>query len=169
MANKQISQFAALTLPDPSSQLLIEEDGVYYSISVQELGFGMVRVITTLTRAQIQALATPITFLAAQGAGKVIMPVHVGLFLDHNGTSYATATTLRLHHSGQTNYLFTSSSAFINATADRYEQMVEGTTGSTTLQPQYANTALMVSANANATNNGGTITIDALLRIVTFG
>lgn len=168
MANKSISQYTAKATPESDDLFLLQEDNDYKSIEHVDMMMGIQRVFLTLTQAQIQALnSTPISIVAAQGAGTVIEPLACAVFLDHNGTTYATANNVRLKHSGQSNLLMSSSTGFIDATADRYEKMVVATTDATN-QRMFANTALVVDADADATNNGGTITIDLLYIIKTF-
>jgi hypothetical protein len=166
MANKAIKDFT-VGYNTKSDYFLFQRDNKYYSVESTEMLGGMIRVRLTITQAQMQALSTtPQTLLAAQGAGTYIEPVDVTCFIDYNGTAYATLTTLRLNHSGQTNLIMTSSTSFGTSTADLVEKMAVGTTAANL--KLYENTALVVSGNANATNNGGTVYIDALLRISKF-
>lgn len=79
----------------------------------------------TLTAAQLDALnATPITCIAAPGAGKVIVVDQVYGFLDYNSAAYAgTSETLAIRYtdgSGDIICQFTEAT-FIEATADAYE------------------------------------------------
>lgn len=169
MANKAIKDFTVATFMNQQDFLLFQRDNKYYSIEVTDLHAGMFRVRLTLTQAQIKLLnGTPITLLTAQGSGTYIDWVNGAAFLDHNGTTYATGTTLQIIHSGHSNIIASTSSSFITSAADRVESLVR-TVASATNQVLYDNTALMVTANANATNNGGSIYIDCVLRLVKFG
>lgn len=168
MADFIISNKSDGGFPQSGDKFLLERSGQYYSMSADKIAMGMWRIVKGLTQAQIQALnTTPITLFSAPGVGKVASIVHATAFIDHNGTTYATATTLRIKHSGQSNTLFASSTSFIGSASDRYEQLVN-TSISATTQQLFANTALVIDANANATNNGGTITVDAIVRVVEF-
>lgn len=167
MANKAISDFTEATKNEIGDLLLMQRGNEYYKVDIKNLGGGLLRAFVTLSQANLQAInSTPITILAAQGAGTYIEPVDVTAFMDYNGTAYATLTTLRIKHSGQSNLMFSTSVSFGTTAADRRERMVEGT--GATNQQIYENTALVVDGNANATNNGGTCYLDVILRISRF-
>lgn len=165
-----IDQLTAVTDVQLTDVTLISRGGVLYKINPIYLQGGLIQVKKTLTQAELQAMSTtPIVVQAALGAGTYIVPVEGGCtaYLDHNGTTYATATTLRLHHSGQTNYMAQTTASFITSAADRAEKMIIDS-ATPTNGVLYANTGLVASLNANATNNGGTVYLNLLLRVVTF-
>jgi hypothetical protein len=167
MANKTISQFTELTNYEYESgdKLLLERGNYYYSINPRTLTGGLIRVKKTITQAQMQALlTTPVVLLAAQGAGTVIVPVEISVYLDHNGTNYGTATLLRTFPSGSVNYNMVTSSAFVQSASDRYERMFEGS-----VQRLGANTDYVIGSDGDASNNGGTVYVNGLFRVVTFG
>lgn len=170
MATATIEQLTETTTVQSTDYLVLSRGNVYYKAKVQNLGNGLIKVTGTITQAQAQdGNTTPITVLAAQGAGTYIAPVEggCGLFLDHNGTTYATANSVRLHHSGQTNYMAQSSTDFVDSAADRREKMVIDVSNPDNFK-MFENTALVLSLDANATNNGGPIYYSLLLRIITF-
>ena len=168
MSNKNIKQYTQTLVPEETDGALLQRGNDYMYAEHIDLMMGIQRVVLTLTQAQIQALSsTPISIVAAQGAGLVIEPLACAVFLDNNGTNYATATTLRLKHSGNSNLMMSSSTSFITSATDRYEKMVVAATSATN-QQMFANTALVVDANANAANDGGTITLDLLYIVKKF-
>lgn len=170
MANKSIKQYTQKSTVSSDDAFLLQlgTSNEYRHIEHIDMMMGVQRVVLTLTQAQIQALnTTPISLVVAQGAGTVIEPLACAVFLDHNGTNYATANNVRIKHSGQSNLMMSSSTGFIDATADRYEKMVVATTDATN-QRMFANTALVIDADADATANGGTITVDLLYIVKTF-
>jgi hypothetical protein len=165
---KSISQYSEQIAPAGSDKILFQRGNDYYYFQHENLMLGIQRKVLTLTQAQLQAISgTPISLVDAPGAGKVIEPLACAVFLDHNGTTYATLTTLRLKHSGNSNLMMSTSSSFGTAAADRYEKMVVSA-ASATNQEMFANTALVIDGNANATNNGGTVTVDLLYVIKKF-
>lgn len=165
-----IDQLTAVTDVQLTDVTLISRGGVLYKINPIYLQGGLIQVKKTLTQAQLQAMnTTPIVVQAALGAGTFIVPIEGGCtaFIDHNGTTYATASVLRLHHSGQTNFMAQTQSGFISSAADKREKMVIDA-ATPTNSVLFANTALVASLDANATNNGGTVYLNLLLRVVTF-
>ena len=111
-----------------------------------------------LTQAQIKDLdTTPIQIIAAPGAGKHIQFIGCSAYLNHNGTTYATATVLTLEYGTTVGTLYESPNAFISSTGDKRATLNQSISGSGNLV--YDNEAMMVSANANATNDGGTIDV----------
>ena len=170
MSNKNIKQYTQTLVPEETDGALLQRGNDYMYAEHIDLMMGIQRVVLTLTQAQIKLLdaaSSPVTIVAAQGAGLVIEPLACAVFLDNNGTNYATATTLRLKHSGNSNLMMSSSASFITSATDRYEKMVVAATDATN-QQMFANTALVVDANANAANDGGTITLDLLYIVKKF-
>ncbi len=66
--------------------------------SWQAIGGGAVQSATvTLSSAQILSLhTTPITLVAAQGAGTLIVPIRITAYVDFNSTPYATDVQTRI-------------------------------------------------------------------------
>lgn len=168
MSNKAISDYsAAPTDPEVDDLFLMERDGNYYKVEHQDLGFGWAKATLVLTQAQIQAGATAVTIVAAPAAAEYIVPEECYALLDHNGTNYATATNLQVRYSGSSDILMQTSSSFVAAAADRAERLQKIFTGAANYVMTAA-TALVVRLDANATNNGGTISIVLIYRKVTF-
>lgn len=135
---------------DTIEKLRINEGGVIKNVITVETA------TIQLTQAQIQSLfSTPIDIVPAPGAGIYIQPISGSAFLDHNGTTYATANQLQIGNTTGTT-LFATTSSFIDSAADESQILFEFGTSSQVIP---LNTALSVSANANAINNGGTIDV----------
>lgn len=166
-----IDQLTEVTAVLTTDVTLVSRGGVLYKIKPINLQGGLIRVNKTITQSELQSgNTTPIVVQAALGNNTYIVPVveACGGFLDHNGTTYATAARVRLHHSGQTNYMAQSTDQFIPTTSDRRETFYRdsATVANNTM---FSNTALVASLDANATNNGGTLYLSLLLRIISFG
>lgn len=165
-----ISEFTEIqNLNQRRYKMLVEDSaGNYYSIDPEKAMGGIVQVYLTLTQAMIQALnTTPQVLLEAQGANTLIRPIDISIFYQHNGTDYATATYLRAHNTGQTNYIKKTSASFVQDTASRRESMLDDNSaaGNYLLFP---NSDFVIGADADATNNGGSMFVSALLRVVRF-
>lgn len=168
MSNKSINQYSLQTNPASSDLVLFQRGQEYYSMTHQNFMMGIQRVVATLTQAQLQAInTTPVTLVSAQGSGTVIDPLECVMFYDHNGTNYTSLTNLRLKHSGNSNLIMGTSTSFMASASDRYEKLVMQTINATN-QQQFSNTALVVDGNANASGNGGTVTVDLLYVIKKF-
>ncbi len=108
-------------------------------------GFTVTTVTGTLTNAQIKALnATPIQIVAAQGAGKLIIPVQYCLKMAYGGTNVFTAAASQqivLAYNGATSATIVLSNAGIVAATTRiaYGQFTQSQSAAYTT---YANTAL---------------------------
>ena len=172
MANKTISQYTLITnLSQRGYKMIVEdESGLYKSIDPERVS-GLLEIRATITQAQLQAgNTTPIVILSALGNNTYIVPVpdSCGLFLDYNGVAYGGgATTARLHHSGQTNYMAQSTDQLIPTTADRREKLVVDVSTPVN-STMFSNTDLVLSLNANATGAGGSLYCSFLLRIIRF-
>jgi hypothetical protein len=168
MANKSISDFTLTATPDDDDLVLLQRGNEYYSVSHSDLLLRMERVVLTLTQAQVKTLSSvPVTIVSAQGAGTVIEPLSCSAFLDYNGSAYATATNIRLKHSGNSNLLMGSSTSFIGSASDRYEKLMMQSVSATN-QQMFANTALVVDSNADSATNGGTITLELIYAVRKF-
>ena len=173
--NKSIKQYTQTLTPESDDALLIQRGNNYFYGEHIDVMMGIQRIVKTFTQAEIKLMSTPVEIVPSAGAGTVIVPLDgTCAFLDYNGTAYATATCVRIKHSGQSNYLMTTSESFLIAGADRYELMKMQTISAGN-QLSYVNTALVVDAStlvagasANAINDGGTVTIDLLYVVKKF-
>lgn len=119
----------------------------------------------TLTSAQLDTIAaTPVTLIAAPGAGKVIVVNKVYGFLDYNSAAYAgSSQVLSVQYtdgSGDIICSFTEA-AFLEATADAYEcpAMIQ-------VFP-VVNAAIVAAANADLTSGNSPIYLRLYYRILT--
>ncbi len=169
MAEITISQFTNAPTHAQGDEFLFQRGTAYYKIEVTRMLGGLLRVTATISQSALQSgNTTPIVLLAAQGVGTYISANEVEGFLDHNGVTYGAATTARIHNSGASNFILESSASFIGAASDRREKFLPDRSSAANFRI-FENTSLVLSLNANATGAGGTLYIDALLRIVRFG
>ena len=106
-----------------------------------------------LTQGQIQALnTTPIELVATPGAGKYIQILGGSAYLNHNGTTYGAANVLNLDSNAQTQWNITGT--FIGNSSDKASHFIAIASRNSVL-----NQALNISADADATGNGGTIDV----------
>jgi hypothetical protein len=111
----------------------------------------------TMTAAQILASnATPVTIVAAPGAGYVIVPVKFFLFLDYGTAAYAANTTFRFEINGVA--VSATNTTMLPGVADRYTTM-EPTDYDTT-------TDLKNQALVFETQTGNPTTGDSPIRVV---
>jgi len=108
---------------------------------------------TTLTDTQVKALnSSPITLVAAPGAGYAIQVVSASLFLDYNSIAYITNTTVRLRTGANSQFRVTSG---LDGTADRFCQFnaytAAASPGTTNM---YDNGALLLSAQTGNPASG---------------
>lgn len=168
--SKTISQFTLITNLDTRGYRMVVEDsnGLYKSIDPENACGGLVRVVMELTQGQLQSgNTTPIELLEAQGASTLIDPISVCVTYQHNGTNYGGATYLRVHNSGDVNYMKRSSGLLVQSAVSRRERLMEDVSADANFA-MAGNSALMISLDANATGNGGSMFISALLRVVRF-
>lgn len=126
-------------------------------------------VRVTLTNAQIKAIrATPITAVAAQGAGTIILPISAYVGLVYGGTNAFTAAandnlSLKLKDGSGSILLSGAVQAFVQATNSAISQMVPGSAVGATVNVSKANgdnqplvihnqTAAEIAGNAAADN-----------------
>lgn len=104
-----------------------------------QAGSGIVKTATvTLSSAQVLQLhTTPIQLIAAQGAGTVIVPIEISVWIDYNTTAYATDVALRLYFNNNA-VTWQNLGATLDKTADFYRQLsIQGNasiTGANTLE-----------------------------------
>jgi len=116
----------------------------------------------SLTQAQIQALnTTPITILAAPGANKGYIIKAAWAVNNYNTAAFATATTLQLKDGTSGNIRAASTTSFIQSGTKRSEQMSLSNPVNISI-----NTALTVTANANATSGNAASTFDVFVEYI---
>lgn len=119
----------------------------------------------TLTAAQLDAIAaTPITLIAAPGAGKVLLVNQVYGFLDFNSAAYAgSSQVLNIRYTDGSGDIICSfaEAAFVEATADAYEApaIIQ-------VHP-VVNSPVVANANADWTTGDSPIYLRIYYRILT--
>ena len=94
--------------------------------------------------------------VAASGVGKFIEVMGASGWLDHNGTTYATAKKLGIRYDATVaDILDTDTATAIDGITDKVITFVPTSPPPTVLP----NLSIKVTADADATNNGGTIDI----------
>lgn len=135
---------------------------------LRDSGSQGLQATVTLTAAQILALhSTPISIIAAPGAGKAILPTKVEAFYDYNSAAYANIASgddLFLKYtdgSGGTTVTI-ETTGFIDQTTDQHRF----TLNSGTITPT-ANAALVASLGGAVTDGNGTVTLRVEYDVVT--
>lgn len=96
----------------------LSEDAASIAIS-QLVPAVMVEATGTLTQAQLQAIGTPISLVAAPGAGKVIIVDELELLHTYSTTAYATGADVQFEYETTgTNWALVDS-VFVTATASK--------------------------------------------------
>ena len=126
----------------------------------------------TLTSAQILALnTTPITLVAAPGAGKAIVPSKVYCRLNYNTTAYATSTVLIIKHNGAIDNSFRHNNILtstINIIDEFYSEFGGMSTTSSTKILENASLIIRPSAASNPTTGNSTIDLLVEYQILDF-
>lgn len=168
MAEKSINQYTEVTSSDNDDLALIQRGDLYKSIKLKWLKDGLVRVVLSLTDTQIKALnSSPITVIAAQGAGTYIRPVFGAGKLDYNSATY-TANSLRLKYVGdaEADYIFTYRSSFLTSASSTTD--TPSTSGVTKVQLQ-ENTGIEIFVNtADPTVGNSTVVVELFFEIFRF-
>lgn len=122
----------------------------------------------TLTNAQIKAMhATPITLVAAAGAGKVIVPIACHVYLKYGGTNAftsAAASVLAVKRAGGADLFVGGPQAFVQATASTVNSLAASATTSDA-KTVADNVALQVWNN-NASEIAGNNALDNSMSVV---
>lgn len=118
----------------------------------------------TLSNAQMKALFTsPVTLLAAQGAGKVIHLVHCSFKLNPLGTAFVGGSQFLLQINGNT--VFTLQNATMLGTSIKWSQ---GEQSQEAITANQENQALIATGTSNYTTGTGTLQYNLDYRVVTF-
>lgn len=106
-----------LGLGDLINDALLADDA---SVTVAKLDPAvMVEATGTLSQANLQAIGTPVSLVAAPGAGKVIIVDELELFHDYSTTVYATGADLQFEYQTTgTNWALVDV-GFVTASADK--------------------------------------------------
>jgi hypothetical protein len=131
-------------------------------------GSGVVQSATvTITSAELLNIhTTPIELVAAQGAGTVIVPIQITLWIDYNTTAYATDVALRLYFDDNvTSWL--NLGAVLDKTADYFLMRSIQVTAAATGANFFDNTNLAIStALSNPTAGDSDVKITVLYSVI---
>jgi len=114
----------------------------------------------------LQLNSTPLTIVAAQGAGTAIEVVSASVKIDFNSAAYATNTFIQLIVNGATTAQY--GGGILNATVATTKKLPEISTTSATTTQLITNSALQVSTlTGNPTAGDSDITVRVLYRVIT--
>jgi len=126
----------------------------------------------TLTSAQILALnTTPITLIAAPGAGKAIVPSKVYCRLNWNSAAYTTSTVLIIKHNGAVDNSFRHNNILtstVNIIDEFYSEFGGMSTTSSTKILENASLIIRPSSASNPTAGNSTMDILVEYQILDF-
>lgn len=163
MANIKISELNEATLPlDGTEDLPIVDAGVTKRCSTQDIAdLALRHTKVTLSSAQILSMVTtPVTLVAAQGAGTVIFPVSYSLRVNY-GTSAYTAGAIRIGTGADFDQL-ASVSNVLSVTQNTFFRGFCATADSVGGTNTAANTACKITC-AGSDPTGGNGTLDVYL------
>lgn len=177
MADKSVPQLTAKTSTTSGDLYHLVRSNIDYKIDFDDLqesirGGASAEIVyyasLTITTAQVLALnGTPLTIVAATGAGTYIEVISASATMTFVSAAYATNTTLQLINAGADIPQVTN--AFIlPATVTKNTKFVDGQTPTAGQTQIIANTALQVKvATGNPTTGDSDITVRVAYRIIT--
>ena len=120
----------------------------------------------TITSAQVLALnSTPLTIVAAQGAGTAIEVISASVKVDFNTTAYATNTTILITTSGAAQYQSLFNSAVLASASSTFNSVGKSALAGTNL---ISNADLTVTVGTGAPTGGNSgITVYITYRVIT--
>lgn len=125
-------------------------------------------VTLPLTNAQLKAAhATPVTIVAAPGAGKVLVPIAANIYLKYGGTNAFTAAAgnvLAVKRAGGADILVGGPQAFVQATASTVNTMADVATFSDA--KTVADNVALQFWNNNASEIAGNNALDNTMSVV---
>jgi len=154
---------------DATTFLIANSDGDIKEATLEGLrdifGSGVQSTSLTIASADVLQLnSTPLTIVAAQGAGTYIEVISAFVVIDFNSAAYATNTTIELIFSGASDELMISS---INASVSKsvaFTKQGSGTAGNTQM---LENTDLQVAvASGDPTTGDSDIEVFILYRVI---
>lgn len=168
----RFTQFPAASVKDyadATTFLIANSDGDIKQATLEGLrdifGSGVQSTSLTIASADVLQLnSTPLTIVAAQGAGTYIEPISAFVLVDFNSAPYATNTTIELIFSGASDDIMVSSISASLTKAVAFTKQGSGTAGNTQM---IANTDLQVSVNSgNPTTGDSDIEVFVLYRVI---
>lgn len=157
---------------DATTFLIANSDGEIKQASLEGLRdiFGSSIQSTSLSIASADVLqlnSTPLTIVAAQGAGTVIEVVSAFVGIDFNTAAYASSTTLYISCDGATDPQYVGGTV-LNATLTSNRKLVDQNASAATDTQLIENTDLVVSVpTGNPTAGDSDITVRVLYRVIT--
>jgi len=163
----QFPSGSALTIVD-SDVFYFGQNGTEYRLpfSVIKEAFGNVQQASlSIPTASVLTLnATPLTIVAAPGAGYAIELINVSLKMTYNSVAYATNTTVQLIASGASAYQAQFNSAVLASASSTWNTIAKSALSGTNV---IENTALQVKVpTGNPTAGNSDIKVFCLYRII---
>jgi hypothetical protein len=117
---------------------------------------------TSITNVQLRAMgegATPVTLVAAPGAGKIVVPFKVIVNLTSDGVAMTTNTNLVILQNQAVAHLYEWDAALGVTTSQAQEMAINSAN-----MARYANTSTVIAVeNGNPTHNNSVTTIDVYI------
>lgn len=167
-----ISQLPVIQLSslDGTEQAWVQKDGIDYQLSLENIslykGCDVHCAELVIPTAQVLTLnGTPLTLVAAPGAGYAIELTEVSLKMVFNSVAYATNTTVQVIANGATAYQAQFNSAVLASASSTWNTIAKQALSGTNI---IENTALQVKvATGNPTAGDSDIKIYLQYRIIT--
>jgi len=154
---------------DATTFLIANEDGEIKQASLDGLltNYGCDIRCASLTIASADVLqlnSTPLTIVAAQGAGTAIDVLSASMKMTYNSVAYATNTTLELKINGGSSSQMQFASQILSSASDVFNKVIGNTTTSTNM---VENADLQVSVlTGDPTAGDSDITVYVLYRVI---
>lgn len=177
MADKSVPQLTALASSTSGDLYHVVRSNVDYKIDFDDLQTSIIggtageltyKASLTITTAQILVLnGTPLTIVAATGAGTAIEVISASALMTYNSIAYATNTSLQLINTGATASQMQNTACLVG-TVTKTTKFTSGTAAAAGETQILTNTALQVKvATGNPTAGNSDITVYVFYRVVT--
>lgn len=166
------TEFATVTGSKTVSKQLVFDASGNVIASASDVGGALPPAEVTLSSANILALhTTPITLVAAPGAGMVIEPISIRLRLNYNSVQYSLGNNLLVKYTNAAGEQITTTSAltssFVNSPASaqfRSTFSLQGTAAAALIENQ----PLTLSVVDAFTTGNSTLTVVVIYQIIDF-